>query len=271
MQSVLWFILILFPVAVFGQLHYNDLSSEGEGEGGTFSTLEGPSSIFSNPAGMASVESFSLVMISQNIAGFDGLQTSGFGLIFPSSMGSFSFSGIYHGDNLLNSRKISLGWAQKLGIAQLGMQGGWLNSSLQGVGGFNSILIDFSGIVEFSPHVKAGAAIFNMFNAKYSPEDKAPVIARTALDYSPVPAFHLIAEAEKNLQYEPNYKIGISYLLRKRIYFATGIKLNPINQAFGFGLLLKKIVVHWSLINLPGLGTRQSLSLAFITHGKENE
>jgi len=264
-------IIFLIPYSTIGQLPYYNLSSEGNGRADINSVAEGTSTLFTNPAGLASVDKFSIFLMGQNIAGFDGIQTSGIGLIIPSHAGSFSISGIYYGDHLYNCRKLSVGWAQKLGIAQLGIQAGWGSSYLKGTGSSNSLLIDFSGIAEITPELKVGAGIFNLLTADYFHEDRIPVIVRSGIDYHPLRACHLSVEVEKDLESDPNYKVGISYLLRKHLYFSTGIKLKPVSHSFGFGVELQKLVIHTALVNLPGLGTLQSISISLIPGSRNNE
>lgn len=270
MRLSLSFILSLVPISIFGQLGYPNLSAEGNGQAGISSIIEGASAVFANPSGVASTEDFAIYLVSQNIAGLEGLETSGIGLIIPSSIGTLGLSGIYYWDNLFNSRKVSFGWAQRMGIAQLGIQAGWESDYVQGGGMSNSLLIDFSGIVELAPFLKIGAGIFNLLASKYFQEERIPVIARAAIDYHPLPSFHLSGEIEKNLDEITNYKVGISYLLRKHLYFSTGIHLNPVSHSFGFGIILRKFIIHSALVNLPGFGTIQSISLSIIP-GKDQD
>jgi len=263
MRFLIAILLSIIPSLLFAQLLYYNLSPQSQGFGSVFTAQEGPSALFSNPGGIASTDDLSIIILSQNIAGFNGLNTSGIGIITPITLGVASISCLYSGDHLLNYKKLTGGWAQRLGIAEIGIQAGWLSNSVRGKNSFHSFTLDFSGIVELSPQLRIGSGIFNLLGSKYSDQDRLPVVARASIDFNPSKPFHIAIEIEKNLLEKPNYKTGISYNLKERLFFSTGIGTYPSSQSFGFGIFLRKLVIQWSIVNHPGLGSQQNLSLLY--------
>lgn len=257
MRIYFFCVFIVTPLTLLAQLPYYNLSAEGQGIGKTFSLIEGPDAIFTNPAGIATVEKLSLMAITQHFTGKPGVQNSGIGVIYRSHLGCLSFSGMYPGEKLFNYNKLSLGWAKKFKTVQFGVQAGWITHP-NGPTIHHAFILDFSSLAVISSDIKLGGGIYNITNSS-----EAQMIVRTGLDYNPVFTIHIIAEVEKNLWDDPNYRFGASYLWKKIIYISTGVTLKSFSQTFGLGLFVKKFVVHWSLEKLRGNEPLQSLSLQY--------
>jgi hypothetical protein len=269
MQYFTLFIFLFITAQLYGQSYF-DLDPRSEGRANTFSVETGAGSLFVNPSGSAMLEGFTAIFAGQNIAGLEGLHTSGIAIGQPTRFGVIGAIFGNTGDELLNHSGLALNWAQKLGIAQLGLRTGIINTSIEGQKSKNSFQLDFSGIVKLSPILSVGAGISNLTKSKYTGQEQIPVTGNFGLDIHPTRSFHLTMETEKDLAKKPEYKFGCSYSIKERIEILTGINIRPLRQSLGLGFTLRKFIVQWSLTNLPGLGSKQSISLCYKTSKKKD-
>ena len=262
------FIFTLISGQISGQPHFN-LDPRSEGRANTYSVETEAGSLFVNPSGSATLEGFTVVIAGQNISGLAGLHTTGIAIAYSTKVGVIGAIFGNSGDEFLNQSRLALNWAQKLGISQLGLRAGIISTDMEGQKSIYSFLLDFSGIVNLSPVIRLSAGIANLTKSKYTDQDQIPVTGNFGLDVHPVKSFHLTVEAEKDLSRKPEYKFGCSYLIKERIEILTGINTYPLRQSLGLGFTLRKFIVQWSITNLPGLGSKQSISLCYKSSKKD--
>ncbi|TAJ15211.1 hypothetical protein DMA11_02055 [Marinilabiliaceae bacterium JC017] len=62
-----------------------------------------------------------------------------------------------------------------------------------------------------------------------------PVVYSGGFSWYPAETFQLMAEVEKEMEYDPVYKVGIELLVITQLYFRGGISGKPLEMAVGAG------------------------------------
>jgi len=90
-----------------------------------------------------------------------------------------------------------------------------------------------------------------------------PVVLCAGLQFTPSDNFLVIAEAEKNTDFDPTFKGGMEYSMRQKFFVRTGFNLFP-NAAFGgFGLRTWRLGFDYAARfgYLPGYSHQLSVSV----------
>jgi len=226
--------------------------------------------LFNNIAGIAQTNQEVALFSYQNKYAISAFNTFGTGFIQPLPFGTTAISAFRFGDELFNEQKLSLSFADKIGIVALGASVSYIQFSMESVGSRGIVAVDFGGIVSLGKQFLFGAYISNLNQPKISnfENENLPTIMKVGFSYLPLDGLMLNAELEKDLDFEERFKSGIEYRFYKQFYARTGFQTEPFVASFGLGFRPKKITVDYAYSSHSNLGDIHELSIGYLFHKK---
>lgn len=221
-------------------------------------------SVFNNPAGNAKLESIAANFTydlhptpigANRTAAVFALPVKPVGVI---SGGAYRF-----GDALYNEHIISAGFASKLGLASLGAQINYIQYSAEGFGTKSVASVNFGGIAELTPHLSIGAYIINLNQPEITKEEKLPTKLVAGLGFKPIEKIFIAAEIEKDLDFDPTWKMGVEYSFHKKFAARTGYNLRPNTGFFGLGFKTRRLTIDYAVQYHVSLGLSHQASIGY--------
>jgi len=186
-------------------------------------------------------------------------------LAVPASFGSFGTGMSAFGDDLYNEQAVSLAFAHTLGLASLGLRADLMQLRIDGSNIKRTFGISIGSIIRITLRLLIGACARNINLPQWTRGQPLPVVLNAGLLFQPSENFLLVAEAEKNTDFDPTIKGAMEYSFRQKFFVRTGFNLFP-NAAFGgIGLRTWRLAFDYALRfgYLPGYS--QQLSVGFNT------
>lgn len=229
-------------------------------------------SVHNNQAGIGFLKKFSLGFSARNKFLVKELAIADAAGIFPTKTGVFGLGIHYLGTNLFNERKVGVAFAK--GFADrfsLGLQFDYLSISISEYGSKN--IFTFEAGLQFfllPEKLLIGAHVNNPLRITLDDEtdEKLPTMMRFGLNYSPSKKLSLLAEVEKDLDYDPVYKGAVEYRPVEKLSLRGGFNANPFQGTFGVGVNLKNLTIDAASSFHPVLGVSPGFSIAY-AFGKE--
>jgi hypothetical protein len=113
--------------------------------------------------------------------------------------------------------------------------------------------------------MQLGFHVFNPFS--YQAFDKStdiPSVLRFGASYRFLDDLMVCAEIQKQPEYNPNFKIGLEYIVLKRIYLRTGVSTYPFMNSFGLGYEWKEWKLNIGFSRHNTLGYQPAISIHHI-------
>ena len=235
------------------------------GMGGITSLSADHWAVLNNPGGIADLESISGFVSYRTIFDFAPFNTVSAGVVVPTGFGQAGLGVFRFGDDLFNTQMLSFSFARKVGIMQLGVKASYLQLNIEGFGSRGVFVSDIGGIAQLTPELVFGAHIYNFSQSALSTEtgERVPTIIRLGLAYQPNEQFALMIEGEKDVDLDPDIKVGLQYQLIEPLYLRTGFSGLSNTHSFGGGLTLKKFVVDYGVRIDRDLGSTHNLGISF--------
>lgn len=242
-HTFLWLaLLIVLPLTALAFEGIGTIGGRSGGMGNTSVALSDFWSIQNNPAGIASQESFSAGIAYQSRFMMKELGLKSIAAVVPINIGVLGVSFNQFGYNLYNENKLGLAYARSFGEKyRLGIQLDYLsNHFAEGYENFNSVTFELGAQADITDNFSIGAYVFNLPRVKKSDftGERFPVVMRFGVLYHFTPYFIGTAEVEKQLDFDPDLRFGLEYLINERFVVRTGVAVNPGLFTFGTGLNL---------------------------------
>lgn len=201
------------------------------------STLADSYAVFNNPAGMAELSSIMANTSFEHRFGLAELSTLSAGVVLPFNVGAGGLSLTRFGGEYFNVQRVSAGYANRFGLASLGIRANYDQFNIQGFGRRGLLSFDFGGIAELTPEVFFGAFARNISQSSFKgfSEETMPTLLSAGLSYRPTSNIMANLEVEKDLNFPVNGKIGIEYLLKEVLFVRLGYQSQPGAPHFGLG------------------------------------
>ncbi len=165
----------------------------------------------------------------------------------PVKIGVMSAGAYRFGDQLYNEQIITAGFANKFGLASLGAQVNYIQYSAESFGTKGVVSVNLGGIAELTSKLSIGAYIININQPEISGEEKLPTKLIAGLGLKPIDKVFIAAEIEKDLEYDPAWKMGIEYAFHKKFCARTGYNLHPNTAFFGLGFKTSKLTIDYAI------------------------
>jgi hypothetical protein len=181
--------------------------------------------------------------------------------------GTFGFSIRKFGYQQYGETKIGLGFGRSFGEnLSIGMQFNMQSVQFADIyGKRNAFTLEAGAIYKLSPSLTIAAHIFNPGRAQLTEldQDRIPVIIRLGMRYQFSKRLFIAVETEKDTYNKPVLKAGMEYMAGDILFLRAGVGSQPLSNAFGFGLKLKRMQVDMSGNFHPVLGFSPQFSLSY--------
>ena len=264
-MRILPLILVLTPVLAFAQSVSTQIGARANGMGYASATLFDTWSSFNNPANTAKLESIATGFTYDLHPTPIGANRTAAVIAVPVLPIGVITGGAYRfGDDLYNEHVISAGFASKFGLASLGVQINYIQYSAEGFGTKGVASINLGGIAELTPQLSIGAYIINLNQPEISEEEKLPTTLVAGLGFKPIEKLFIAAEIEKDLDFDPTWKMGLEYIFHKKFSARTGYNLHPNKGFFGLGFKSKKLTIDYAIQYNVSLSFSHQASVGYL-------
>ena len=223
-----------------------------------------PLSFTGNQAALARVRSAGIGVFGERRFMLSETSAYTLGASLPTRLGNVAIQVNYAGFKNFNENKIGLAFAKKLGENfSAAVQLDYLSKFIgDNYGKSGAIAAEFGVQAKLAKGLFVGAHVFNPTRAKSADynKEKIPTIIKIGANYVFSEKVFWAIEAEKDINYKPNFKTGIEYRVIPQFYLRAGVSTQPTLSSFGFGLRLKQISLdvaatyHQQLGFTPHLG-----------------
>jgi hypothetical protein len=224
-------------------------------------------SLQNNQAGLAYYDHFAAGFYYENRYLTKALSLKSGGVVVPTNSGNFGLNLTYFGYSKYNESKIGLSYARSFGdVLAIGLQLDYLHTSIAEDYGNKGLLTFELGILsKINEHLSLGAHVFNPISAKLAEYDdeRIQAIIRVGAAYAFDNHLLVSAEVEKDMEFDPMFKLGLEYRIIEQIYVRGGISTNPGTYSFGFGLDFNKLKIDFSSTIHQTLGYSPQISMYY--------
>ncbi|MEJ8803063.1 hypothetical protein [Pontibacter sp. H249] len=267
LRFYLYFILYLSPALAFAQADV-PAGARAAALGNASVTLPDLWSLHNNVAGIANLQQAHFGAYVENRFSMRELTTVALLAAIPTAKyGSYGLSFSRFGDELYSQQHAGLGVAHKLGQFSLGAKLDIWQIAAEGYGSQKAMALSVGGQAEIIPDLYFGAYAYNLNQAKLAAfeDERLPTIMKAGLSYRPYHKLLLVAETEKNIDYNATFKAGIEYqLLQNKFILRTGFQSLTNRATFGAGFIARHLLVDYAFGSTTLLGTSHHLSVSYL-------
>ena len=263
--------LLLFIVATFllqNSFAYdgNMLSARSTAMSDVGVVFRDANACFSNQAGLAGIKYFQLSASAERKFLLTDLNQFSMAVILPTKTGTFGLSAQQFGFSDFKETKVGLGFGKKLGEKlDVGIQVNYLQQHIFEQENLNAYTIELGLISNISKNLKIGFHTFNPVPFKTNSfQNELPSIYTLGVGWQASKHVLMVAEADENLNFQTNLKIGIEYKPIEQFIVRCGVKSNPQSFSAGFGYHTKNIYFDFANTFHPVLGSTPKVGLTFI-------
>lgn len=255
--------------SVFAQNSYPLVGARVNGVGYAASCVSDQWSLFNNIAGIAGLKEIQAGVTYDAIPGFPAFNRMAAMAATPLRSGVLGMGFFRFGDELYREQLLNIGYANKLGLASLGLRGSVIQYYAEGFGRKSAFSFSAGGIAEITPWLSAGAHITNAIQPDITEDEKLAtrLMAGIALKASEHSTVYL--EAGHELGYKPRFKAGFEYVIHTKFIARTGVNLQPQTGYFGFGFRPKNFQVDYAWSYAPDFVSRHQVSFAYLFRARK--
>jgi len=231
------FLLGLLTLTLWGQNGTTPLAgAKGAAMGNASVGLSGIESAYGNQAGLTSLEKFSFNLTAENRFLLSELNQFYLAAALPTSSGTFALTVRHFGFSEYNEQKIGLAYArQLLKVLSIGVQFDYLNTRIQEFGNKGLFTFEAGLQAKILSKLTLGAHVFSPVELALTEEDNLATILRVGLAYQASAKLLVVAEVEKDLELNPQFKAGLEYQVADELFLRFGAGTNPVFVSFGVG------------------------------------
>lgn len=263
------FLFLFLGFQLLAQTSSDEIYPKGArsvGIGNANVTLADEWAVFNNIGALGRVDHNAIFVGFDQRFGLQELSTLALGTSFQLGSGYIGASVFRFGDDFFNQQAVGLGFSNTLGIVSFGVKVNYLQTNIEGFGRNGAAVLEFGGVAELSPKLFFGAHIYNLNQAKLSQmtEERLPSVVKTGISFRPNDRLMFNVEAQKEIENDPQVKIGLEYNFLEKLWLRTGINTGPANAAFGLSFTPKKFKIDYALGNNAQLGFTHHVSMSYL-------
>lgn len=249
------------------QFEHHVIGARSASYGGSGILLYGdPWAGFVNPAMYASISG-----ISGSIAYVPGrfeiseLQSSAATLVYPFSFAATAASVHRFGFDLYSETTVSLSSARSIGDRlDVGATVNWYHLSIERYGSASTAGITAGVRAGINEQITAGVVVSNINRPAIGENrNRLPQIIRAGLMYRPHPLLTIAAEIEKDVLFDPEFRVGAEYVFAESFSVRAGMSDHPSRAAGGFSIQHRSIQIDYGLQWHFELGQTHFITLSF--------
>ncbi len=262
-RRLLPFLAILIAAKTYSQDGDFNLGARNGALAGASSTIEDSWAIYNNVAGLATLSATSGMISYQNRFGLSEFQVVGAAFVQPTKFVNTGLSFYRFGDEIFNQQQMKLALANQIDRISLGVAADWVQVSIEGLGTTSAIVLEFGGIATITDQLRFSGHAYNINQARLTEEETLPTILKAGIGYQPTNSLQLIAEMQKDLDFDEILKVGLEYEISANVWIRTGISTNPFKAAFGAGTNWKNLRIDYAFTDQTDLGAIHEFSIAY--------
>lgn len=249
------------------QFEHHVLGARPASFGGMGVALKGdPWAAFGNPALYASIRNItaSAAYIPGRFA-LSELQSSAATAIAPFSFFTAALAVHRFGFDLYSETTLALSGGYSVSDRfAVGTTLNWYHLSIERYGSAATLGIDAGIRADITEKLSTGFAVANI-NRPVIGQSKntLPQIIRAGLMYRPHPLINIIAEIEKDIIFEPEFRFGAEYMPAESFRIRAGMNDRPTRASGGFSINHRSIQLDYALQWHYELGQTHFLTLTF--------
>ena len=205
-------------------------------------------SIVNNVGGLAKAESMTTAFSHYAIPSFKPFNRLALAFSMPFKVGVGAASWFRFGDDLYNEQILSLGYANKFGLASLGLKINYVQYYAEGFGSASAFTVSFGGLAELTPKLSVGAVAENMNQPRlsYNSEERIPARFKIGTLLTLSEKVLAVLEVDKDSENGPIAKAGVEYQVNKKLFARTGFNMSPQSAFGGLGFRLRKFTLDYA-------------------------
>ena len=179
--------------------------------------------------------------------------------------GVVAFEAQRFGGQLYNETRVGAGYGYRFGQISLGGRVDVLQVSIEGLGSRRVLLGTLGGQIEIVPQqLSFGASLYNLSQTKLASyqDERVPTILRAGLAYRPGTQVLLLVEAEKDVERDANFKVGLEYRPVSVLFARVGLASLTEQASAGVGVLAGAFQIDYAAAFQQALGFSQHLSVS---------
>lgn len=222
------------------------LGARATGIGQIGSVIADEGSLFGNSGALGRLEASSVFFSCLVRPSIPGANQAAASISLLSRFGVAGIGVASFGDEVYSEQTATAGFANKLGLASLGISASLIQFRAGGHETRNALSINCGGIARITNKIVVGAYIVNINQAVIAPEERLPVRLIAGIGFYPEEHVLIAAEVEKHIDFTPTWKGGLEYVIRKKIFFRTGFNINPNSAHGGIGVKWRRLRIDFS-------------------------
>lgn len=265
----------IYAFIIFILLGYEALSqsgpllfggARGDGVGGADIGFADINALFANPAGIAFLDTWQATVTARNR--FSVMETSTLGMAVALPIDDLSGIGLmasYHGFEAYNETKIGLAYARRL-IPDLsvGFMIDYQGFRIPEYGDRHTLTFEAGAQAVLLRNFRVGVYVYSPVRVEVSEEDYIRPYFALGGTWQVSNSLMIHVKAAQDIAFRPSAHAGIEYRLIEILYLRAGISTNPVENAFGIGIIANNLRFDIATLFHPSLGMTPSLSVSYI-------
>lgn len=262
---LLFFITLLSSSPIFASGDPYPTGGRAMGMGNASVTLTDAWSLFNNVGGIGSNKATHFLCAYDNRFDLPGMQSMAVGLLHPVSFGNVGISINRFGDKLYSEHLVGLAYGNKISNVELGIKANYVQIQVGDLGTRHTLALEFGGVARITPQLTFGAHVYNFSRAKLASyqDERVPTLMKAGLQYKPFNKLILAVEAQKDIDFAAQVKVGVEYQIVKYFLLRTGVSSRPYINYFGFGFRPKHFQFDYAFCTHTYMGLSHHLSIGF--------
>lgn len=181
--------------------------------------------------------------------------------------GVIGFTAQRFGGKLYSEQRLGLGYGYQLGTVRVGARVEVLQTSFEGLGSRRVVAASLGGQADIIPRkLTFGATLYNLNQARlYEYQDeRLPTVLRAGLAWRASEKVLLLAETEKDVEQDADFKAGLEYRPVPVLAMRVGLASLTSQLTGGVGLKTGALQVDYAAAWHETLGLSQQLSVAYV-------
>ena len=235
MNKISLFFILIISVSSFAQLTNEGIGGRALGTANASITYSDVWAVHNNISALAEFEGTEVGVGFNNRFGISGFNTLSVAAAHQLSKGTAALSVKRFGDDLYNESVVGLGFAHKLDFVSLGFKANLLQVAIDELGSKSAVALEFGGLVHLNDELIVGANVYNINQAKIAVanDERFSTVLKAGITYHPFEKLYTTIEAEKDVEYKNNVKVGVEYYVIEKLAVRTGF--STLNQLGSLG------------------------------------
>ncbi len=243
-------------------------------------TLQDIWSANNNQAGLAFVEQFGFGFSYENRFGLSELSIKNLNAAIPFKLGTFGVTIQQFGYSDYSEYKFGIGYGLKVSKhISIGAQIDYLLVSISESQTQNKsgVTAEIGLLADLTKNLKMGFHMYNLPNTKLSGDygEHIPMILKLGLNYNFSKKLLTIFEIQKNIDLNPEIKIGVEYHPIEQLFFRGGINAptsssTDVQFSAGIGIKLQQFTLDLAFNHQSYIGYISQISLSYSLVKKAN-